>query len=65
MVQERSKLLLQEVKLGKSLVFIFVLNSFRNASASFCSGCRVESLLLPPVQRGWHEWGYNKLAAVL
>lgn len=64
MVKEASKMLLQKIKLGKSLLFIYVLRSFTNASAS-CSGCEAEVLLVPAVRRGWHTQGYNNLAAML
>lgn len=64
MVKEASKMLLQKIKLGESLLFIYVLRSFTNASAS-CSGCEAEVLLVPAVRRGWHTQGYNSLAAML
>lgn len=63
MVKEASKMLLQKIKPGKSLVFIYVLRSFINASA-FCSGCEVGVLLLPAVSRGRHRQGYCSLAVL-
>lgn len=66
MVKEASKMLLQKIRPGKSLVFVYVL-SFRSASAPY-SGSEAEVLLLPAVRRGWHtacNKGYNSLAAML
>lgn len=63
MVKEASKMLLQKIRPGKSLVFVYVL-SFRSASAP-CFGSEAEVLLLPAVRRGWHTQGYNSLAAML
>lgn len=53
-------MLLQKIKPGERPVFIYVLRSFRNASAS-CSGCEVEVLPLPAVRRGWQTQSCKKL----